>query len=257
MKKRKKEFVCNAYSWQEKRDLKNLKGILLDSDEAIEQFNVFLESLHLVDGNYYVYDLNEEILKRIDPHAKTKSIKQTERVFAYELYHQWSNLLNGWVLNAELFKHMEWFYPEEDDDAYPDMALHQGQNKDHQLIVCEIKRNNRVDKDIVKDLTRLYKFTRKSNTKKTFKPYKCGIFLAINANMKVITDSIYRHRLKLSKTINFNLVDNIICVASNYDRTISFQSLGEIDRQMSNPSYWHDTSIFLPKGLPKKIRKKK
>ena len=84
---------------------------------------------------------------RIDaiPDCDIKRI-QVERSFAYELYHQWSLLLDTFWnlnthndklrLNGEITKDLDLI-----SHSYPDMVLHGGQEYiENQLLVCEIKR---------------------------------------------------------------------------------------------------------------------
>lgn len=257
-----KKFNGHYYKWPEDDFTREMPGIAFASCDVIDHLKVFFKSLEEVDDDYYVFDLDEKKLKELSPRTKTKALKHTERVFAYELYHQWSGRIpkpDGWMLNAELFKHLIWFYPQKtneteaniSDQSYPDMVLHRGQQKDDQMIVCEIKRDYRVKKDILDDLIRLYRFTRRDNQQNYFRAYHCGIFLAVNAKMKVITDNIIYHYHKLEKTMDFNSVDNIICIASNVN-TIVFQSLGEIVRQLKKQGFLAMDPITQLKGQPKK-----
>ena len=264
MKEIQRKFKGTYLKWPENNCTMDISGIAFDSDDVIGHLNVFFESLYNVDDDYYVFDLDEVKLKELDPQAETKALKHTERVFAYELYHQWSIYkTDGWVLNAELFKHLDWFYTKKTngkDDlnsykSYPDMVLHRGQQADDQMIVCEIKRDYRVEKDIVDDLIRLYKFTRKNNQQNLFKAYCCGVFLVINAEMDVIVNNILNHRLELAELIESNSVDNLICVASNVSdgKKITFQSFGEIIRQLRKQGSLSESPISKLKSLPKKI----
>jgi len=257
-----KDILFDYYKWPEDDFSRSMPGIAFDSDNVIEHLKGFFKSLEEVEDDYYVFDLDEKKLKELSPRAKTKALKHTERVFAYELYHQWSGRIckpDGWMINAELFKHLIWFYPQKtneteakiSDQSYPDMVLHRGQQKDDQMIVCEIKRDYRVKKDIVDDLIRLYRFTRRDNQQNSFRAYHCGIFLAVNAKMKAITDNIIYHYYELEKTMDFNSVDNIICIASNVN-TIVFQSLGEIVRQLKRQGFLAKSPIPQLKGQPKK-----
>lgn len=256
------------YNWAEDILRKDMPDISFDSDDVVEHLNIFFKSLKEVGKDYYVYDLNEDIVKSLCPSAKTKALEHTERVFAYELYHQWSCLLKGsdWKINAELRKNIEWFYSEEDDNTsrnndssndFPDMVLHKSQKDDAQLIVCEIKRENRINCDIVKDLNRIYKFTIEKDKKGKasidyYKAFKCGVFLAINANFsKIIEAIIINNSDFIFKDVDDDKLDHIICVSSLYkdsdkDPLICYQSLGEIFRQLktkkknkvkSNPTY--------------------
>ncbi len=268
MKERDKRIICKQYLWPHNRIVKGMKDISFDSDDVIEHVNTFFDSLSHIDSEYFVYDLDEEKVKLLDSNAQTEAIKHTERVFAYELYHQWScnlyrlDIKNEWKLNGELFKHLEWFYskregtevPKKSGNAYPDMVLHRGQNADDQMIVCEIKRDYRLDRDIINDITRLYTFTRNNDAVNAFKPYKCGIFLAINADVQLLLGSIYHHKRKLKSIIGDSSGNNIICISCTKDKVISFQSLGEILRQIQiEPKKAEKPSRYIA-SLPKKVK---
>lgn len=78
---------------------------------------------------------------------------QTERGFAYELYHQWRNILDSpeyvpLKINSEITKEIDpiCFFEDVTDETafqnYPDMLLHGGQNDvNKQVLICEIKRH--------------------------------------------------------------------------------------------------------------------
>ena len=169
-----KDIPFDYYKWPEDDITKDMPGLAFDSDDVIKHLKGFFKSLNKVDKDYYVYDLDENKVKVHDPNAETKALEHTERVFAYELYHQWSCSLKDtdWIVNAELRKNVEWFYSKEakDDEIllyentststnesskdFPDMVLHKNQNKDAQLIVCEIKREKRITSDLKKDLNK-------------------------------------------------------------------------------------------------------
>ena len=263
-----KGIQFDYYKWPEDDFTKEMPGIAFASGDVIAHLKVFFKSLEKVDDEYFIYDLDEKKLKELAPHVQKKALKHTERVFAYELYHQWSLYkTDGWGLNAELFKHLDWFYPKKKDGkddpdsykSYPDMVLHRGQQADDQMIVCEIKRDYRVEKDIVDDLIRLYKFTRKNDQQNLFKAYHCGVFLVINAEMDVIVNNILSHRIKLAELIDSSSVDNLICVASSVSggKIITFQSFGEIVRQLRNQGLIPEFHITQLKGQPKKRNKVK
>lgn len=265
-KKEINEIQFVYYNWAEDIICKDMPDIAFDSDDVVEHLNVFFKSLKEVGQDYYVYDLDEDKVKSLCPSAETKALEHTERVFAYELYHQWSCFLTGtdWKINAELRKNIEWFYSEDDDNTskndssndFPDMVLHKSQKDDAQLIVCEIKRENRINCDIVKDLNRIYKFTIEKDKKgKTsidyYKAFKCGVFLVFNAYFSKIIKAI-RTNLPafVFKDVDDDKLDHIICVSSLYkendkDPLICYQSLGEIVRQLKskknvvkcNPTY--------------------
>lgn len=254
-----KDIQFDYYKWPEDDITGDMPGIAFDSDDVIKHLKVFFKSLKKVDKDYYVYDLDVNKVKKHDPNAEVTALKHTERVFAYELYHQWSCLLKGtvWNVNAELRKNVEWFYTKDEEKLlfeetstftnessydFPDMVLHKSQKDDAQLIVCEIKRENRITCDIKKDLNRLYQFAIKRDKKDKdekdyFQAFKCGIFLAFNTEFNKIINAIE------SRTQDYVFDDDeknlyhILCVSSLYkdkEPLICYQSLGEIIRQLKN-----------------------
>ena len=254
-----KKFNGLYYKWPEDDFTRELPGIAFDSDDVIKHLKYFFNSLKKVDKDYYGYDLNENIVKGLDSSAQTKAFEHTERVFAYELYHKWSCLLKGtkWRVNAELRKNVEWFYSKDDEtllfentststnessNDFPDMVLHKSQKDDAQLIVCEIKRDDRIMSDIKKDLNRLYLFTLKKDEKnKTaadyYQTFKCGIFLAFNTEFNKIISAIENRKQDYVFKDDEKKLDHIICVSSLYidndkDPLICYQSLGELIRQL-------------------------
>ena len=199
-----KDIQFDYYIWPEDDFTRDMPGIAFDSDDVVKHLKGFFKSLKKVDKDYYVYDLDENKVKKHDPNAEVTALKHTERVFAYELYHQWSCLLKGtdWKVNAELRKNVEWFYTKDEEKLlfedtstftnessydFPDMVLHKSQKEDAQLIVCEIKRENRITCDIKKDLNRLYQFTIKKTKsikmkKTTIKHLNVGYSLHLMQN---------------------------------------------------------------------------
>lgn len=256
-----KIFKGDYYKWPEDDITKDMPSIAFDSDDVIVHLKVFFKSLNKVDKDYYVYDLDDNKVKVHGPNAQTEALKHTERVFAYELYHQWSYLLkpkkSGWRINAELRKNIEWFYSKDDEtllfgnaststnessNEFPDMVLHKSQIEDAQLIVCEIKRDDRIMSDIKKDLNRLYLFTiKKDEENKTaddyYQAFKSGIFLAINTEFNKIISAIRTRMQDFVFKGDEKKLDHIICVSSLYNGNdkkplICYQSLGEIIRQI-------------------------
>ena len=243
----------NYYKWPDDHLKSGMRGIAFDNDTVYGFVNTFLEALANIGKGYYTYILNNQKI-----YDKTKAIPQTERVFAYELYHQWSCRLcpqKEWILNAELRKHIEWFYGDENTELsseshnilnnekensnsrdFPDMVLHKGQGKDEQMIVCEIKRKDRLGSDIKDDIDRLCLFTKIKDPKSLEKKYE-----------------------------NLN---NILCVSAcykkeenDYVQTICYQSLGNIIEQVRIKRLLKEEikTRELPKGFPRKrigIKKK-
>ena len=90
--------------------------------------------------------------------ASNEIIEQLERIFAYELYHQWSILQEDYnrrvpedykrIINGEIGKQLLGV------NKYPDMVLHKGHGDIHnQEIVIEIKRKAELkDDNAIQDL---------------------------------------------------------------------------------------------------------
>ena len=252
-------------------DYKN--GFIIRSKLFLSHFNKFIYALNRVDKDYYVFDLNHKITNELQKgnssNKQMEALKQTERVFAYELYHQWScNLCHseGWVLNGESRKNIEYFCDQQPKGKqkgnlrnYPDMILHKGQSKDGQLIICEIKRKDRIKMDFVKDIKSLSLFVDppNNNDDTLFKPFKCGIFLAFCSDFDYMITTIFDKWNTLKKNeIDKKCYDKIICVTSNCneknnDIDISFQSLGEILRQLKYYGFIQDKEIINKKTQSK------
>lgn len=253
------DYNVKCYKWPDNDFTRDMLGIAFDSDVVIDHLRFFFESLNKVGKDYYVYDLEENIVKGLDPSVQTKAIEHTERVFAYELYHQWSCSLKDtdWIVNAELRKNIEWFYSKDEEkllfennskatnestNDFPDMVLHKSQKEDAQLIVCEIKRDDRILGDIKKDLNRIYLFTiKKDEENKTadnyYQAFKCGIFLAFNTEFNKIISAIKTRMQDFVFKGNEDKLDHIICISSLYNGEtekpiICYQTLGEIIRQL-------------------------
>ena len=276
--KKKKEW--NYYKWPNDHLAPEMFGIEFDNDTVYGFVNTFFEALANVAEKYYMYDLDEKKIHN----NKTKAIQQTERVFAYELYHQWSCRLcplKEWVLNAELFKHIEWFYGDGNTELssesqnslgdekensnsrdFPDMVLHKGQNKDEQMIVCEIKRKDRLGTDIKDDVDRLCLFTKNKGPKAHddfYQSYKCGIFLCFNVDFDNIAAEVEKQFLEKE----YENLNNILCVSAcykkeieknDYAQVICYQSLGNIIEQARIKRLLKEekNSGVLSKGLPHK-----
>ena len=254
MSKKDDKHKWNYYQWPNEYLTQGMYGIEFDNESVYGFVNTFLVALANVAKGFYMFDLNE---KKIH-YNRTKAIHQTERVFAYELYHQWACRLcsqKDWIINAELFKHVDWFYSEDNNITsktsnnlnakkkkyskdFPDMVLHKGQNKDAQMIVCEIKRKSRLHKDIKDDIDRLCLFTKNKDLKvhdDYYQSYKCGIFLCFNVDFDDIADEVEMQFLEKE----YENLDNILCVSAcfkkeenDYVQAICYQSLGNIIEQV-------------------------
>lgn len=218
----------------------NLEGFSF-SDNTVSFINLFLASIKKVKSQYLNFEFKETTY---NPECvKNKgSQDHVERVFAYELYHQWSKKLNNndWILNGEAGKYLQWFYLNRDKASmkqkFPDLVQYYKGNyiDEPHMIVCEIKRDysDNIKKGIRTDLLKLYGFTcsNENNTSvgRWFESYKCGIFLVIGDNFSVIKNNLKvscRNRTwKVFNQIPSDEAKKIICVlCDEKDDKISVQ----------------------------------
>lgn len=139
--------------------------------------NLLIESLRDISEDYVIY-VNDA----------GKRCTHLERIFTYELYRKWADLLddpklnpNRLILHGEIVKGFE-----NQTRRYPDFVLHGSQGDvTNQEIVCEIKRKvNFNKKKFVCDLNKIVEFF---NSKKTFShPFKCGVFILVGGDMSVL-----------------------------------------------------------------------
>lgn len=251
------------FIWDDEKSKLNISCLRFDKEKDIVELHLrkLMEAIDNVKSEYATYALNGI---SIPPKYRTKGlIKHTERVFAYELYHQWSNIIDKrtWVINAEIRKYLECFkdnlmkkvkivndenpnngtngYDQNKVWNFPDLVLHKGQNKNYQMIACEIKRKDRLKYDFVKDIETLYWLTRSelidnnSNDMDSLEPYRTGVFLLLNGNFEDLK-SIVKESQKIfnEKKIELDKTKNIICVfynRINNHNEIGFQSLFNIN----------------------------
>lgn len=208
-----------------------------DNDKDTMHFNWLFRAISLVDKKYINYTVYNGKKKDRQFHK--------ERVFAYELYRQWANILESecnepLVLNAELDKIIEERIGTDDDienvcnieeeRKYPDIVLHNGQGSDKiQKIVCEIKRNTETiisGSVILADLYKLACYMDKDKFRYGMKPFEYGVFVFVNgsldqikaikkAKIKVFSNDYSFSQFKQEMSKHF---ENIICVT--YDGTI-------------------------------------
>ena len=153
---------------------------------------VLLNAISNVDKQYLSYaEYNANAENRKD------QIDQLERVFAYELYYQWSLLKDdNMVLNGEIGKLWN------DKYWYPDLVLHGGQgDPENNRVVVEIKRECMVKGNlnvILEDFKKLSSFL-KSEEKSSqddckFRNYKNAVFILLKGKIEEIS-----HMLKAKK----------------------------------------------------------
>lgn len=174
---------------------------------------------------------------RFDGTDNKKDIEHVERVFAYELYHQWCNnsiisknknlMVNAEIPKVLIDENREKKIP----IMYPDLLLHHGQNVfKGNLIICEIKRERYVHQDPVRLLDDLLKLRMyispelKVKDRDDWKPYEVGVFvMTIRKDVQPICSlSLVREYLKKAESIkttknipNDDLNRQIVCVVYN------------------------------------------
>ncbi|MBQ8602874.1 MAG: hypothetical protein IJ413_10115 [Bacteroides sp.] len=224
----------------------------MEYDKYLAMFFIALDN---VKEKYLVYN-NEPDDNDSD---KEKYIEHVERVFAYELYRQWANLLEydeEYVLNAEIGKSgthcMEGYKRYDEDNAwkkymgdktsiYPDMVLHSGQGTLKHKIVCEIKRNKSVDgNNMMADLKKLMFMTSDNFCSKN--PYEYGIFLLFDTTFEKIVESLDVNSIKVFE--HENNFEKIILVSYGFsdrenhkDLKIEFDTLANVFFPLSYRGY--------------------
>lgn len=215
-----------------------------NNDTDTLHFNWLFRAISLVNKKYIDYTVYNGKKKEKRFHK--------ERVFAYELYRQWANILEKecdepLVLNAELDKIIEEKIGTDDDiekvcsnieeeRKYPDIVLHNGQGSVKiQKIICEIKRNTETNISgsvILADLYKLACYMDEEKFHSGIKPFEYGVFVFVNGSMNHIK-TIKKAKIKVSsndytfsqfKQEMNDHFENIICVT--YDgATIEYKTL--------------------------------
>lgn len=209
--------------------------------EAIRNVGIhYVEYKHYSSGNQYDY------------------IPHLERVFAYELYRQWGNIIDSigedLVLNSEIGKTMmdetisvstvnnyKNAPKEKELSLYPDLVLHHSQGDDTaQIQICEIKRNTGITGcAILGDLYKLSCYLDQNKYHSEYKnPFKYGIFIFVDGTLQVINGHLnLNSHIKLKDDVEYTLkkfitdrsdfFGNIVCIS--YDGTIlEYELLSEL-----------------------------
>lgn len=172
---------------------------------------MMLEALWNVSKDYLWYvDYSESL-------ENTRYVEQLERVFAYEFYHQWRNILekndSNMFLNGEISKRVkDDLVNNKETTIFPDMVLHGGQDNDNnQLIACEFKRKDGITKDSYKlDIICLVNYLSKKYF--TMNPFKCGVFILVGDTM----DKLRRYTDSVKSIENIGKFSNsILCITYN------------------------------------------
>lgn len=206
-------------------------------------FKILFDAICNVDKSFVMYKVEDSSYPQVTCNDLQEHV---ERVFAYELYHRWANLLekNGvcnLALNGEISKKMieDSKNEEKSNDKkgkcrsiFPDIVLHASQeNDDNQLMICEIKREKDFDDtDFLHDLYKLYKYI--NDKKQGFvwaKNFQYGIFILVGPSVSLAKLQILKSATKvifLDETIKWKSFKSdcddcfrrIICIT--YDGTV-------------------------------------
>jgi hypothetical protein len=195
----------------------NVKRVLVNRDIL-----TLLQALGNVEKEYLSYaDTNANADDRKD------QINQLERVFAYELYHQWAMIKEkNLFLNGEIGK--IWT----DDTWYPDLVLHGGQDDaNNNRVVVEIKRECMVNgkpEAILNDLEKLSYFldtVDKSSQEMKFRNYENAVFILLKGKLSDISKAL-NHKNTSNKKLN----NKIICITYNERKDIEISSLEDLKK---------------------------
>lgn len=195
----------------------SVAGVLINQD-----LSLLIQAVLHVDKEYLSYaDTNANAGDRKD------QINQLERVFAYELYHQWSLLKDdNLVLNGEIGKLWN------NETSYPDLILHGGQNDfGNNKIVVEIKRECMVNgkpEAILDDLEKLSAFletVEKDDKFGSYRNYDHAVFLLLKGELNEITRA-----LESKKASEKKLNDNVICMSYNEEKKLRMACLADLKK---------------------------
>ena len=179
-----------------------------------------------------------------------EDIEHVERVFAYELYHQWCNYPTiknnkNIVINAEIPKELICEVKNiKESLSYPDMVLHHGQGLySGNIIVCEIKREKYAEQfpeKVLHDFEKLKVFlsdgVKVNNEKEDWEPFKVGVFILTmgkDSNKKVtvryIKDIMGKYYEDIKK-YSSKIKKRIVCVVYN-GKELKFDTLINMDKK--------------------------
>ncbi|MBR3521905.1 MAG: hypothetical protein IKN75_05180 [Prevotella sp.] len=188
-----------------------------------------IENEHLKVLFKAIIEVNKDFYSTPEPQNDSdEAIAQLERVFAYELYHQWSLILEVFnaekqkddrrIINGEIGKQLLGV------KKYPDMVLHKGHGDiRHQEIVVEIKRKNAIkDDNVAQDIIKLSNFMTEGFLGCSASPYSEGVFILTNGN----EDDIKKQLKMIDKKEHLN--PNIYCIFCNGEEKLEYITVGEI-----------------------------
>ena len=175
-----------------------------------------------IENTQILADLFDAILKVSNKYMHDNNVEDDaqknylERVFAYELYHRWSNIIYRrkceynrqgldkypYILSGETGKDMTRFLTEvrhNNGHKFPDLVLHGDlSSHEHQGIVVEIKRKEGLEGEnkFYDDISKLCNFVYNANEEYRF---QFGVFLLENANFQKVEEEFNKVRRKIKK----------------------------------------------------------
>ena len=175
-------------------------------------FNDLLLALMKVDSKYLLwpYGINTQMC---------------ERVFAYELYHQWRIISEYYqyenlIINGEIRKDESIYRRVNNTIVYPDLILHEQQNNiNQQIIACEIKtvksiESNNGKQKVLRDLIKLGSYVEDLQ-------YETCVFIQIKDHDNIIEKVIPYLKKRKNAISNLSKIYYII----KDDDDISYQNL--------------------------------
>jgi len=167
-----------------------------------------------------------------------ETIQKTERVFAYELYHQLKLIAtikktqyDGIKFNGEIGKkilqditQLGTGFTVKQKNFSPDLVLHKGQidkQSDNQKLIIEIKTNNTTDEKITKDIIKLYYGIENLN-------FQFGVFISVNTDFDILKQKL--KRLFKIEQVQPNQLDNLkrIHIINFISRQLTCETLYKI-----------------------------
>lgn len=204
-------------------------------DNSITNFSYEAFHLHLLLNAITMVNQTYISVESLPKRDNVKSYKKkkryqiklslVERVFAYELYRQWANLLekngiNDLVLNGEIRKNLISTIIPNKNFFYPDLVLHNVEvlDSNKNIIVCEIKRKESIEK-ISDDLLKLSMFlsnTPKRKNNDIWSSYHLGVFLLVGDTVEW-SDITKKINNKIIQKIPVETKSRIYCIIYNGD----------------------------------------
>ena len=210
-------------------------NVPVDFHDEHDLLHDLFESIICVEGKYLLYK----------DKATGKEQKHLERVFAYELYRQWANIIQiKWgdklVINGEIEKEPQLFnHFKSRVHKYPDLVLHSSQGDcDFQGVVCEIKTTHVTPSSFKDDIDKLNCFVCCENEDYRF---TFGVFILIGADMDKILDMMDGMEGDVFKATPKERIDRLICVtyyhnhlqAVRFDWLIKKEGRDELRKQIN------------------------